>query len=91
VRGGEDHEGRRPITMRTQPVGGGYTPTIAGYQTGKTVLGHRRREIVTNASLMFEKVSRDDGADCVTPIIFRPRRAAPVTVEAGDGVGAARL
>jgi len=77
--------------MGTEPVGGGHTPSIAGYQSRELVLRHRRGQVVTDSPLVFEKPSSDHCADGVAPQILRSGRATPVTVEARDGVGATRL
>jgi hypothetical protein len=48
-------------------------------------------QIVADPSLMLEELGGDHRADGVAAEVLRPGGAAPVTVEAGDRVGAARF
>ncbi len=91
VRRGEDHEGRRPVAIGTEPVDGGHAPSVAGHQTRKPVVRHRRGEVVADYSLVLEKLGGDHGTDGVAPFVLWSRRATTVSVEAGDGVAATRL
>jgi len=88
---GQNHVGRRPVVMGTEPVGGGHAPPVAGYQSREAVLRHRRGQVVADGPLVMEKLGGDHGADRVTPVVLRSCRAAPVTIEARDGVGTTRV
>ena|SRR3984885_839211 len=77
--------------MRAKPVDCCHAPSVAGDQSGESILRHRRHEIIADPSLVLEELSGNDGADGVTTKIFRPRRAAAVTIEARHRVGATHL
>ena len=90
--GGGQHDRRgHAVFIRSEPVPRGHAPTVAGYEAGEVVLGHRRAQVVANAALVFEKLRGHHGADRVAPHVFGSRAAAAVSVEAGHRFGAARL
>lgn len=84
VRGG-------PILVGPQPIACRYAPSIPGHKAEETKLRHRSAEIVTDATLVLEELGCDDRGDCVAAPILGSRPAAPVAIEAGHRVGAARL
>src|SRR5664279_4165685 len=77
--------------MGTEPVGGRDTPPVARHQSREPVVRNRRGQVVADGPLVLKKLGGDDSADRVAPMVLRSCRATPVTEEAGDGVGAARL
>lgn len=89
VRGCQDHVRRRAIRVRPQPVPCGHAPPIAGRETGESILRHGRDQVVADPLLVLEKRRGDDRADRVAPSILGTGATAPITEEAGDGVGAA--
>jgi hypothetical protein len=91
VRRGEDHECRRPVAMRTEPICCGNAPPIAPHKTRKTVVWHRGTQIVADGQLMLEKLGSDHRADGVASMVFGSGLATPVTVEPRHGVDTAWL
>jgi hypothetical protein len=91
VRRGEDHECRRPVAMRTEPICGGNAPPIARHKTWETVVWHRGAQIVADGQLMLEKLGSDHRADGVASMVFGSGLATPVTVEPRHGVDTAWL
>ena len=61
------------------------------HEAGEAILRYRSAEIVADASLMLEELSGRHGTDGVAAPILGPRPAAPVSIEAGKRIGAARL
>ncbi len=90
VSGREDDVGRGAIQVRSQPVGRSHAPPIARPEPRKTVLRHRRDEVVADPLLVLEKFGGDHGADRVAAEVLRTGATAAVTEEAGHGVGATR-
>ena len=88
---GQHDRSRHSVVVRSQPVRSGHTPSVAGPEAGKAILGHRCGEVVADATLMVEKLLRHDRADRMTAPIFRSCLARTVPVEAGERVGAAGL
>jgi DNA-binding Lrp family transcriptional regulator len=86
------HDGRgHPFGIRPQPVRGGHAPPVAWYQPGEPELRHRRRQIVSDATLVLKERGCHHRADRVTPLVFGPRVAAAVPVEAGKRIISARF
>jgi hypothetical protein len=90
MRGCKDHVGRRAVRVRSQPVGCGHAPAIAGHEPGESIRRHGRDQVIADPVLVLEKFGGDYRADRVATSVLGPRAAAPVTEEAGDGVGATR-
>lgn len=91
VCGREHHEAPCSVEMCAQPVRGRDTPPISRFESRKVKLRHGGDEIVANSNLMLEKLHGHDSTDCVAPEILFARRAAPVSIEAGQRIKAARL
>ena len=91
VGGGQDHIGGGTVMVGPKPVGRGHTPSITGHQAGKSELGHRGDQVVPDGALMLQEFGGHDRTDGVAAEILRAGVAAPVPVEAGEGIGAARL
>ena len=72
--------------MRPQPIRRGHTPPVARNETGESILGHRRGQVVADLTLVIEKFLRDDRADRVTSDIFHACGAITVPVEASKWV-----
>ncbi len=89
--GGQYHRSRPPIAVRPQPIQRGDTPAVTGHQAREPIGRHRRGQVIADRALVFEELGRDHGANGVQADVLRPGRTAAVAVEAGDGVGAARL
>ena len=90
--GGSEHDwGSCTVVVGAQPVRGGDTPAIPWRQTRKAKPRHRSREVVTDATLMVQELGGHHRADRVAAEVLGPARAASVSVEAGEGVGATRL
>ncbi len=87
----EHHRCGNPVSVRHQPVTGGDTPTVAGFQAGEVVLRHRDDEVVADGGLMVEKFVGDHGADGVASEVFGCGLACAITKPAGDWIDAARL
>jgi hypothetical protein len=81
----------RTILVGPQPVSCGHAPSISRHEAGESKLRHRTAEIVAYATLVLEKLSCDHSADGVAATVLHPRPAAPVSIEASERVGAARL
>lgn len=77
--------------MRTQPIRGSNAPSITGYQSCKSVLRHRRGQIVADSLLVIKKLGGDDRTDGVTSMILGSAGATAVSIKSGDRVEAARL
>ncbi len=89
--GGQDHMGGRAIVMSSQPVSCCHAPAVPRRQPGELELRNRGRQIVADAALVLEEFSGHHGADRVASPVLWPGATAPITVEAGDRVGAAWL
>jgi hypothetical protein len=87
----EHHVGRCAIFVRPQPVLCGHTPPISGHEAREVKLGHWGAEIVADATLMLEELSGGHRADRVAAPVLGPRPTAPISIEAGERVDAARL
>jgi hypothetical protein len=87
--GCEDDEGCCTVLVCPQPVGCGHAPSVAGREPGEAILRHRRDQIVTDRSLVLEKLGGDHRADRVAAEVLRTGVAASITKETGDRVGAA--
>lgn len=74
-----------------QPSGGADAPTIARLEAWKTELRHGRGEIVTVPRRRLQKGFIDDAADGMDTGVVRAGIAAAVSIEAGQGIRAARL
>lgn len=74
-----------------EPIGGGYTPAIAWYETGESVLRHWGAQIVADGKLMLKEIGGDHRTNSVAPTIFGTGCATSVAVEARDGVVTTRL
>ena len=83
--------GGSTVVVGSKPVPSGDAPAVTGHQTGKVVLTHRCTEIVADAALMFEELSRDNGANRVTANVVSPGIATPVAEEPGQRIRAARF
>src|SRR5947209_20541411 len=66
-------------------------PVIAGLEARKTKFGMRRAQVVTDRTLMPEKLLGHFDADRVLADVVRTRIALAVTIEAGKRIGAASL
>ena len=88
---GEHDRRRDPLGVGARPVGGRDAPAVAGDQAREAVRRHRRRQVVADGALVLEELGGDDRADGVAAQVLRAGAAAPVAVEAGHRVGAARL
>jgi len=91
VRAGQYHRCGAAVLVSAKPVPRGDTPPVAGHQAGESVLRHRCGQVVADRALMLEEVRGHDGADDVQADVLRTGRAAAVSVEAGDRVGATRF
>jgi hypothetical protein len=89
MRGCKDDVGRGTGLMRRQPVGCSHTPAITGHEPRKSILRHRRDQVVADAQLVLEELGGDNGADRVAPKVLRTGVAASITKESGNRVGAA--
>lgn len=86
------HDRRRDaVHVRTQPVHRGHAPTVARYQSRKTVVRHRRGEIVADPLLMFEELSGHHRAHCVAAEVVCSGPARTVAVETCQRIQAASL
>ena len=84
------HDWRRhPVEMRPQPIRRGHTPPVSGNETGESILGHRRAQVVADLTLVIEKFFSDNRANRVTSDVFHACGAITIPVEAGERVGAA--
>lgn len=72
------------------PSGSTQTPTITGFQSGESVFGHRRAEIVADGSGEREKFHGRNNANGVGAAILGRRIAASIAKESGDRVNRAR-
>src|SRR5215468_6627937 len=88
---GQHHRRGGAVAVRPQPVRGGHAPPVPRHEPGELERRHRGGEIVPDAALMLQELGGDHGADRVAAQILRAGAAAAVAVEAGEGVGAARL
>jgi hypothetical protein len=88
---GEHHRGGGAVAVCPQPVRRGHAPPVPRDEAGEGELGHRRGEVVADAALVLEELRGYHRADRVAAEVFRPGVAAPVTVEAGEGIGSAWL
>jgi hypothetical protein len=79
------------VVVGTQPVRRSHTPAIPRHETRKAILRHGRREVVTDAALMLQELGRHHRTDRVAAAVLRPARAAPVSVEASEGIRPTRL
>src|SRR5206468_10786016 len=79
------------IAVGPQPVRCRHAPPVPRHEPGELERRHRGGEVVPDAALMLQELGGDHGADRVAAQILRPGAAAPVAVEAGEGVGATRL
>ena len=79
------------IAVSPQPVRRRDAPAVARGEPGELVLRDRGAQIVADAALVLEELSRDDGADRVAALVLRPGPAAAVPVEPGHWVRATRL
>ena len=91
VRRRQHHVRSGAIVMSPQPVRRCHAPAVAGHQAGEVELGHRGAQVVADTALVLQELRGDDRADRVAAEVLRPGGAAPVPVEAGDRVAAARL
>ena len=89
--GGQDHRGGRAIVMSSQPVSCRHAPAVSRHQPRELELRNRRRQIVADAALVLKELSGHHGADRVASPVCWPGVTAPITVEAGDRVGATWL
>jgi catechol 2,3-dioxygenase-like lactoylglutathione lyase family enzyme len=83
--------GGRAIVMSSQPVSCRHAPAVSRHQPRELDLRNRRRQIVADAALVLKELSGHHGADRVASPVFGPGVTAPITVEAGDRVGATWL
>jgi len=74
-----------------EPAGRDHAPTIARPKPGEAILGSRRDQVVADLLLVGEERGSDHGAHGVATGILRSGTAAPVAVEAGQGVVATSL
>ena len=86
---GQDDVGGGPVVVGPQPVDGGHTPTVAGYQAREAEFRHRCRQVVADGTLVLEELGCDHRADGVPSDVLGARRATTVTIEAGQRIGAA--
>lgn len=77
------------LDMRLKPARCRHAPPIPGNKAREAILRHRRDQIVADALLVLQELSRDHGADRVTADVFGTRMTAPVTEETGEWVDAA--
>ena len=78
-----------PGLLDLEPAGGTDTPAVAGLEAGKAPVRMRGAEVVAKGLRGCEEGCVDDAADGVLAAVFRAGVAAAVTVEAGEGLGAA--
>lgn len=88
---GQHDRSRHSVVVSSQPVGSGHTPSVTGLEAGKAILGHRRGQVVADATLMVEKLLRHDRADRMTAPIFRSCLTRTIPVEAGERISATGL
>lgn len=79
------------VVVGAQPVRGSYAPAIPWLQPGKTVLRHRRAQVIANTALVLQELTGHDRAYRMAPQVLGTGAAAPVSVETRDRVGPARL
>src|SRR6266700_2165902 len=89
--GREHHVCGRAIAVSPQPVRRRHAPAVPWHEPGEPERRHRRAEVVADATLMFKELAGHHRANRVAPLVLRPRAAAPISIEPGDWVGAARL
>ena len=90
VSGGQHDGWRRSGSVRLSPPLGEHAPAIAGAEPREPVLGHGGAEVVADASLVLQELSRHHRAHQVRGLV-RPGRAAAIPVESRDRVRTARL
>src|SRR5947209_2074382 len=83
--------GGRAIVMSPQPVSCRHAPAVPRHQPRELELRNRGRQIVADAALVLEKFRSHHRADRVASPVLWPGVTAPITVEAGDRVGATWL
>jgi hypothetical protein len=88
---GQDHVGSGAIVMSAQPVSCRDAPAVPRHQPRELELRNRRRQILADAALVLEKFGGHHGADRVASPVLWPGATAPITIEAGDRVGATWL
>jgi hypothetical protein len=81
VCGAQDHARRLAGLERLLPTGCAEAPAIAGPETAKAELRHRRRKIVAPGSGKLEKSSGHDHANGVAADVLSPGVAAAVSKE----------
>lgn len=91
VGGGQHHRRRDSVVIGACPVPRRDAPAVTRHQPGEAVLRYRGRQIVPDAALVVEELSRDDSADRVAPEVVRPGATAPIPEEPRHGICAARL
>ena len=89
--GGKHNRRGAAVVVGSQPVDGGDAPAVSRHEAGETVLRHRLREVVADGALVLQELGGHDGADGVQSDVLGTRRAAAVTVEAGERIVAARF
>jgi hypothetical protein len=91
ISAGEDDVGRRAVFVRAQPVQCGHAPTVAWLEAREAVLRHRTHQVVADPALVLEERRRHDRAYCVASPILGAATTAPVAIEAGNWLEAARF
>src|SRR5205085_291448 len=85
-----DH-GRHSILERLLPAGYAQAPFVAVLYTRKTILRHRRRQIVADRSRVCQKFIGREDANCVTSEIVGSCPTKTVAVKTRHRIGAAAL
>src|ERR1700733_2482306 len=90
--GGREHDRRREtVLVGAQPVRRRDAPSVARHETREAVLRHRRAQVVADAPLVLEELTRHHRADGVAAPVLRSGVAAAVPVEAGERVSSTWL
>ena len=91
VGGGQDHVSGGAVMVGPKPVDRSHAPSIAGHQAGKSELGHRGDQVVSDRTLVLQELGGHHRTDGVAAEVLRAGCATPVPVEPGQGFRAARL
>ena len=75
------------VLVGLQPVGCGHTPPITRREPRKSILRHRRSQVVTDLPLVLEELGGDDRADRVATEVLGTGVAASIPKETGHRVG----
>ena len=80
--------GRASVVEGGLPARDANAPAIAGFESRKAPLGHRRDEIVSIEHGEIEKLFRDLDADRVKTEIFRARATISIAIKSGHRIAA---